>query len=162
MKFFNIEALKAELSEGSLKQSEVFGYWFASTLLLQLSLFPMSLVPSEWNYIFWTASAVVALVMLRWCYSANGGVSGEKFSDRFVSISWVMLIRGFLFVFIPLFIVGTIVASVIGISLGYGDEGLIEIVENFVLGEAFLFELWVWFRTAAHLRDLRDVQRVRG
>ena len=158
MKFLGIQALKTELSEGSLKQSDVFGYWLASTLVAQLAFLPLSKQPSVWDYLYWVVSLVVAVVMLRKCYLANGGASGEKFSDKFISISWVTFLRGFLIVFIPLLVFGSIVATLIGMSLGFGDEALAKLVEYCVLGETLIFELWFWSRTAAHIRDVRQLR----
>tara|TARA_B100001057_G_scaffold475733_1_gene542849 strand:- start:482 stop:994 length:513 start_codon:yes stop_codon:yes gene_type:complete len=156
LEILGIKALKAELSEGSLEQSDVFGYWLASTILLQLTILPMSMQPTGWDYLFWALSFAVTVVLLRKCYIANGGESGVKFSDKLVSISWVMLIRGFLFVFLPLFVIGSMVATFVGIALGYSDGATANLVENCVLGEAFIFEIWVWLRIAAHIRDVRE------
>ena len=83
---------------------------------------------------------MATVVLLRNCYMANGGESGVKFSDKLVFISWVMLIRGFVFVFVPLCIIGSTVAIFVGISLGYNDEVSANLVENCVLGEALIFE----------------------
>ena len=160
LKFLGIKALKAELSEGSLKQSDVFGYWLASTILLHLFILPTSMQPTVWDYLFWALTFAVTVVLLRKCYVANGGESGIKFSDKLVSISWVMLIRGFLFVFLPLFVIGSIVATFVGVSLGYSDAATSKLVENCVLGEVFVFEIWVWLRIAAHIRDVRESRRV--
>ena len=160
LKFLGIKALKSELSEGSLKQSDVFGYWLASTILLHLFILPTSMQPTVWDYLFWALTFAVTVVLLRKCYVANGGESGVKFSDKLVSISWVMLIRGFLFVFLPLFVIGSIVATFVGASLGYSDAATSKLVENCVLGEAFVFQIWVWLRIAAHIRDVRESRRV--
>ena len=160
MRFLGIQALKSELSEGSLKQSDVFGYWLASTILLHLFLLPTSMQPTVWDYLFWALTFVATVVLLRNCYMANGGESGVKFSDKLVSISWVMLIRGFLFVFLPLFIIGSMVATFVGISLGYNDEVTAQLVENCVLGEALIFEIWVWLRIAAHIQDVRESRKM--
>ena len=156
MKFLGIQALKSELSYGgSLKQADVFGYWLAATLLFQLAIFPISEQPSSWNYLYWFMSSVMAVVMLRKCYLANGGASGEKWSDKFVSIYWVMSVRGFLIVFLPLFMLGSIAATLAGMASGLSNEGVTSLVEDFVLVEVLVFELWVWLRTAAHIRDIR-------
>lgn len=96
----------------------------------------------------------MAVVMLRKCYLANGGASGEKWSDKFVSIYWVMSVRGFLIVFLPLFILGSIAATLAGMASGLSNEGVTSLVEDFVLVEVLVFELWVWLRTAAHIRDI--------
>jgi hypothetical protein len=156
VKFLGIQALKSELSHGgSLKQADVFGYWLAATLLFQLAIFPISEQPSSWNYLYWFMSSVMAVVMLRKCYLANGGASGEKWSDKFVSIYWVMSVRGFLIIFLPLFILGSIAATLAGMASGLSNEGVTSLVEDFVLVEVLVFELWVWLRTAAHIRDIR-------
>ena len=68
MKFLGIRALKVELSERSLGQLDVFRYWLASTMLLQLALFPVSNQPSGWDYVIWLISLVVAVVMIWKCY----------------------------------------------------------------------------------------------
>ena len=156
MKFLGIQALKSELSHGgSLKQADLFGYWLAATLLFQLAIFPMSEQLSYWDYLYWFISSVMAVAMLRKCYLANGGASGEKWSDKFISIYWVMGVRGFLFVFLPLVIFGSIAATLAGMASGLSSEGVTTLVENFVLLEALVYELWVWLRTAAHIRDVR-------
>ena len=156
MKFLGIQALKSELSHGgSLKQADLFGYWLAATLLFQLAIFPMSEQLSYWDYLYWFVSSVMAVVMLRKCYLANGGASGEKWSDKFVSIYWVVSVRGFLIVFLPLFILGSIAATLVGMASGFSNEGVTGLVEDFVLIEVLVFELWVWLRTAAHIRDIR-------
>jgi hypothetical protein len=158
VKFLGIQALKSELSHGgSLKQADVFGYWLAATLLFQLAIFPISELPSPWDYLYWLMSSVIAVVMLRKCYLANGGASGENFSDKFVSIYWVVGVRGFLFVFLPLVILGSIAAILAGMASGLSNEGVTGLVENFVLVEVLVFELWVWLRTAAHIRDVREL-----
>ena len=46
----------------------------------------------------------------------NGGESGVKFSDKSISITWVMTLRGFLFVFVPLVVVGSLVIGFLGLS----------------------------------------------
>mgnify|MGYP007063832070 CR=1 FL=1 len=155
MKFLGIKALKKELSEGSLKQLDVFRYWLASTIVIQLAVLPISAEPAVWDYLYWVISTVVAVVMLRRCYLANGGASGVKFSDKIVSISWVMVVRGFLMVFVPLLIIGSIFATLAGLSLGFNDEELTAFVENSMIAEILVFELWVWLRTAVHIRDVR-------
>ena len=148
--------MKSELSHGgSLKQADLFGYWLAATLLFQLAIFPMSEQLSYWDYLYWFVSSVMAVVMLRKCYLANGGASGEKWSDKFVSIYWVVSVRGFLIVFLPLFILGSIAATLVGMASGFSNEGVTGLVEDFVLIEVLVFELWVWLRTAAHIRDIR-------
>ena len=63
MKFLGIRALKVQLSERSLGQLDVFRYWLASTILLQLALFPVSNQPSGWDYVIWLISLVVAVAM---------------------------------------------------------------------------------------------------
>jgi hypothetical protein len=156
VKFLGIQALKSELSHGgSLKQADLFGYWLAATLLFQLAIFPMSEQLSYWDYLYWFVSSVMAVVMLRKCYLANGGASGEKWSDKFVSIYWVVSVRGFLIVFLPLFILGSIAATLVGMASCFSNEGVTGLIEDFVLIEVLVFELWVWLRTAAHIRDIR-------
>ena len=148
--------MKSELSQGgSLKQADVFGYWLAATLLFQLAIFPVLEQPSSWDYLYWLISSVMAVVMLRKCYLANGGATGEKWSDKFVSIYWVVSVRGFLFVFLPLVILGSIAAILAGMASGLNNEGVSGLVEDFVLVEVLVFELWVWLRTAAHIRAVR-------
>ena len=154
MKFLGIKALKKELSEGSLKQADLFGYWLASTIVIQLALLPATNEPTLWEYLYWIASAVLAVVMLRRCYLANGGAAGAKFSDKFISISWVMTVRGLLMIFIPLAIVGFVVATLAGFTLGLDGEGVDALVENTLLVPGIVFELWVWLRTAAHIREV--------
>ena len=155
MKFLGIRALKVELSERSLGQLDVFRYWLASTILLQLALFPVSNQPSGWDYVIWLISLVVAVVMIWKCYLSNGGSSGQNFSDKLISIGWVMALRGFLIVFLPLGLVGSFVAGLYGELAGLSDEGIELLATNYMLFAVLIYELWVWLRTASHIRDVR-------
>lgn len=155
MKFLGIRALKSELLEGSLRQSDVFGYWLAMMLLINLTLLPLAEQPSAWDYSYWFVSLVVSVVMLRKCYLANGGASGVKFSDRYVSISWVMTVRGILFVFIPLQIIVSVIVSLVGVNSGFSQQSVQALLEKCSLFESIICELWIWSRTVAHIRDVR-------
>ena len=155
MKFLGIRALKVELSERSLGQVDVFRYWLASTILFQLALFPVSIQPSGWDYVFWMISIVVAVVMIWKCYLSNGGSSGHNFSDKLVSIGWVMALRGFLIILLPLGLVGSFMAGLYGELAGLGDEEIDLLTTNYMLLVVVIYELWVWLRTASHIRDVR-------
>ena len=155
MKFLGIRALKVELSERSLGQVDVFRYWLASTMLFQLALFPVSNQPSGWEYVFWMISLVVAVVMIWKCYLSNGGSSGQNFSDKLVSIGWVMAVRGFLLIFLPLGLVGSFMAGLYGELAGLSDEGIEVLTANYMLLAVLIYELWIWLRTASHIRDVR-------
>ena len=155
MKFLGIRALKVELAERSLGQVDVFRYWLASTILFQLALFPVSIQPSGWDYVFWMISLVVAVVMIWKCYLSNGGSSGHNFSDKLVSIGWVMALRGFLIILLPLGLVGSFMAGLYGEIAGLSDEGIDLLTTNYMLLVVLIYELWVWLRTASHIRDVR-------
>ena len=155
MKFLGIRALKVELAERSLGQVDVFRYWLASTMLFQLALFPVSIQPSGWDYVFWMISLVVAVMMIWKCYLSNGGSSGHNFSDKLVSIGWVMALRGFLIILLPLGLVGSFMAGLYGELAGLSDEGIELLATNYMLLVVLIYELWVWLRTASHIRDVR-------
>ena len=155
MKFLGIRALKVELSERSLGQADVFRYWLAATILLQLALFPVSIQPSGLDYAFWLISLIVAVVMIRKCYLSNGGSAGQNFSDKLVSISWVMAVRGFLFILLPLGLIGSFMAGLYGGLAGLSDEGVELLAANYMLFLVLIYELWVWLRIASHIRDIR-------
>ena len=155
MKFLGIRALKVELTERSLRQVDVFRYWFALTILSQLALFPVSIQPSRWDYVFWLISLVVAIVMIWKCYLSNGGSSGQNFSDKLISIGWVMALRGFLIVLLPLGLIGLFIAILYGGLAGLSDEGIELLASSYMLFVVLIYELWVWLRTASHIRDVR-------
>lgn len=157
VKFLGIQALKSEISSGTLGQRDVFSYWLASTVILALCGFPVAMAsePTVWAYFCWVASLIINITMLRKCYLANGGASGAKFSDKFISIGWVVTVRGFLLIFLPLLLVGPLAIGIAGSIAGASEVDIINLAENAVLLEALIYLLWVWLRTAAHIRDVR-------
>ncbi len=54
-----------------------------------------------------------------------------------------MLIRGLLYAFLPLFLIGLIMATFDGLSFGYNDEAIATHVDHCVLCEVFIFQIWV-------------------
>ena len=97
----------------------------------------------------------MAVVMIWKCYLSNDGSSGHNFSDKLISIGWVMALRGFLIVFLPLGLVGSFVAGLYGELAGLSDEGIELLAANYMLFVVLVYELWVWLRTASHIRDVR-------
>jgi uncharacterized membrane-anchored protein YitT (DUF2179 family) len=102
MYWFNLTALKEELSRGSLPQAHAFQYALADAILTTLA----RAGGDPW----WDVLIVAAFVGLgtAYCYEANGGSEGTDFIARYVSLGWVVGWRVSLACILPAVIVAAI------------------------------------------------------
>jgi len=155
LKFFNISSLKSDISSGALTQKEIFSYWLATTILLCLGVVPFGYEPSSVLWVNWLLCCAINLIGLRKCYLANGGSSGVAFSDKLVSLGWVVSVRGALMLLLPLFIAGIVILAVMGVVLGI-DESRFQLLGEYIGSVVYLVYLaWVWLKTSSHIRQLR-------
>jgi hypothetical protein len=124
MFFWRIEALKAQLREGPLPQPSAFAYVFVGFFLMN-ALVGM---PGFWNAETspttpWSwATYVVTLVLFAGgtyaAYRANGGADGLDFVARYLALGWVLGIRLFVLVFLPLLLVALVAFVVVALAQG--------------------------------------------
>jgi len=155
LKFFNISSLKSDISSGALTQKEIFSYWLATTILFCLSAAPFGYEPSSHLWVYWLLYCAINLIGLRKCYLANGGSSGVAFSDKLVSLGWVVSVRGAFMLFLPLFIAGIVILAVMDVVLGI-DESRLQLLGEYIGYVVLLVYIaWAWLKTSSHIRQLR-------
>lgn len=155
MKFFNISALKSDISNGALTQGQVFRYWMASATIVCLSGAPLSLKSSASLWVFWVFSGAINLFGLRKCYLANGGSGGIAFSDKLVSLGWVVSVRGVFILFLPLLVGSGLVLCIISVIWGFTKDDTEMYADLLVSLVTLIYSLWVWLKTSSHIRQLR-------
>ena len=155
LKFFNISSLKSDISSGALTQKEIFSYWLATAIFLCLGAAPFGYKPSPHLWVNWLLYCAINLIGLRKCYLANGGSSGVAFSDKLVSLSWVVSVRGAFMLLLPLLIASIVILAVMGVVLGI-DESRVQLLGEYIgLVVMLVYLAWVWLKTSSHIRQLR-------
>ena len=86
---------------------------------------------------------------------ANGGGSGVAFSDKLVSLGWVVSVRGAIMLLLPLIILSIIILAVFGVIFGIDESGLQLYGEYIGLVVMLVYVAWVWLKTSSHIRQLR-------
>jgi hypothetical protein len=122
MFFWRIEALKAQLREGPLAQRSAFAYLFVAFFLTSAVMG----LPGLWNAETspttpWAwATYVVTLALFAWgthaAYRANGGAQGVDFVARYLALAWVLSIRLFVMVFLPLLVLSLVAFVIIAVA----------------------------------------------
>lgn len=101
MYWWNIEALRGELADGTHKESSRFAYLLAYVLLSTLAV-ELPGEPESRN--FWDNAHTIGYLLITaigtwWAYRQNGGAQGQRFVERYLAIGWVLCWRlGALFV----------------------------------------------------------------
>jgi hypothetical protein len=155
MKFFNISALKSEIANGLLTQAQVFSYWIATTIVLCLAGAPFSYKSSPFLWVYWVLYSAINLFGVRKCYLANGGSKGSAFSDKLVSLGWVVSVRSTLMLLLPMFTGSILLLGIIGGISGMSEAGLQLYGELLSLMVLLIYLAWVWLKISSHIRQLR-------
>ena len=164
MFFWRIDALKAQLREGPLAQPHAFAYVFVGFFLVN-ALFGF---PGLWNaetspVTPWAwATYVVTLALFAGgtyaAYRANGGAEGLDFVARYLALGWVLGIRLFVLVFLPLLLL-LLVAFVV-VAIAQADAATTtaaseELTPDWVI--EVMVMVWVaifYWRLMSHFRDV--------
>ena len=126
MFFWRIEALKAQLREGPLAQRSAFAYLFIGFFLMNAVLG----IPGLWNATTspttpWAWATYIVTVALFTggtyaAYRANGGPEGLDFAARYLALGWVLTIRLFALIFLPLLLLALVAFVVIALAQADG------------------------------------------
>lgn len=101
MIFWKIENLKKRLSSKPLSQKESFYYLCAYIgFRLLMSTFSGASYGFADTFVGIMHIIMVGLGLLL-CYETNGGEKGNNFLEKYISISFVMSVRYFAFMYIP-------------------------------------------------------------
>lgn len=106
MYWWNIKALKKDLTRGALPGHGVFLYFFAvlvvDTLLLATwGLFPTAGDGNFWDLLYAGGYLLIVLAGTLILYRINGGAGGRLFLERYFPLLWVVGVR-FLVFSVPL------------------------------------------------------------
>ena len=145
MHLINIRGLKHDLAAGRVTSYEVAIYLF----LTASGGFPIwyfadkpeadSFKEMLIGFAFSAASLLVAYFGFRACYYANGGLSGNSFADRFLSIGFVVGLR------LSLVLIPVVLAAI----------WILEIKSEQALAAPILaFDILYFWRVNLHIRDL--------
>jgi hypothetical protein len=147
MYFWRIEKLKQGLAAGPLPTIEQFKYLLALTILIGLAA-----IPFERNNSFDVLSGIIGVPIMGlgtyYVYRLNGGASGERLLDRYMSLGWVVFIR-----FIVLLLLPTIIVLIVAYELFAEipeETGLTEVVVMVLLSVVYYYVL------GRHFRDLKE------
>ena len=109
MYFWKINNLKTDLIKGPLSEREKFKYILATTVLFSailnatdaiffLSTFTLSALDVYSGLI----SSAISIFGIIYIYKINGGAKGKHILQRLTALGWVMLIRWFVLIVLPI------------------------------------------------------------
>ena len=163
MYFWKIEKLKQDIRENSFNEKDRFLYaciYIAlGIVFMKLAMFyPVSEKNiGVWGYINTVSNVLVSIAGTFFAYKANGGASGKDFLGRFFGIHFVVSIRFFVLLIIPVIFV-LVSAYMNEISLEedqiFSDEELAETFFDFFFTQMLLF--FFYFRICKHMRDVKN------
>ena len=104
MYFWNIKALEKDLKEW-LPEKENMKYLMAYVILFTIGTIPIIVDPNLYDYIISFSMIAFVIIEIILLYKVNKWDNGKNFLSRYLSISWVVLLRSLIFLMIPLFIV---------------------------------------------------------
>jgi hypothetical protein len=157
MKFFKINALKQQIAKNQLSQSDVKAYWIGSSIVLYLLLFPSSSNPTIFEKVGWGIELAISLLGVNQCYLANGANNGQSFSDKLISISWVISIRTLFFLTLPLGFLGGFFIAIFSYTYSLSKIQTDLIFDSYNIILSIAITLWVWDRISFHIRDLKSL-----
>jgi hypothetical protein len=151
MYFWNTVALARELKSKSLSQSERMKYYLASstlyTFIYEINGY-FNTSPSLISIVQSVATIVATVIGITLCYRVNARGDGQEFIDRFVCLSWPILMRiivGFSLFYLIYYLSGTIIG-------GDRFEKFNESTTSVDVLLSLFFEAVFYWRVACHLQ----------
>ena len=156
MNFWNIQKLKNDLSNNTVNQRDLFGYYFLYGLLGTLILSPVDLsflfeIYEEETYkLFdWGFSSLTTLLTIILCYIANEGKRGKNFLERIISIEIIILIRYLVFFIVPYAIFHELLF----------EGGIYSDISNLI--STIVFNSILLIRTYSCIKDIQTVENLK-
>jgi len=150
MYFWRINTLKKLLIEKGLSENNAFKYMLWYTALSAVGVEIISYFPLEaannWDYIDSTLAILIPVIGTIFAYKSNGGYAGKDFLARYVSISFVMMIRFMLYLVSVLFILTYYISE-------FDEEAVIYTTPL----EVALFTIWyiaLYYSIAKHVNEV--------
>jgi hypothetical protein len=96
MYFWKTRLLVDELAKGALEERTLKNYYLATSILILVTYYLASLEPRE-NFYALAVEVIgtlfATIIGLNAAFTANGGVTGTRFLDKVIAISFPLLIR---------------------------------------------------------------------
>jgi len=143
MYFWNIKALKNQLTKGSFSESDSFKYFLVLSLIGSIPI-PRPPFFSDGKFIHYVLGTIIFLCGIIYCYRKNGGAAGKDFLSRFFSLNLVVFIR-----FSPILIIsGLIIFSDI-------MKSIIDIYQKAIsLSVVYAVSILIFYRIGYHISDI--------
>ena len=100
MYIWKIDKLNQQLISSNLTEPDAFKYLMAYTVLNALAMIQYT-IPNQYDTYNGVMSVVISIIGLTFIYICNGGKNGSHLLERYISISWVILVRLMVLVCIP-------------------------------------------------------------
>ena len=157
MRFFALSKVKNDISSGALGERETLQYLIAWFVVFCLASFPSSgeVVSVVAARVFWVVVSVVNLWGIKSCYSANGGAGGSHFVGRFLSLGWVLGIRGLVVLIPAFFVLCTLLGMLVGAAGLLKGVGVEVVAEYALFSSLVVYVAWFYSRLCMILRGLR-------
>jgi hypothetical protein len=94
--------MRDQLRAGPLPQSEQFAYLLAATLFTWANAQSPFFGPMGWNVLIGATHMLIVAFAIYYVYLCNGGRTGERFLERYLGLSWILMVRYFVLVYLPL------------------------------------------------------------
>lgn len=161
MYLWKIDQLKKDLKKGPLSEKESFLYLIFSCVLLMILIFPSGVDINHWDQMSYALGIIMTALGIWYVYKRNGGDSGVRFLDRYVSLGWVVLIRSCVFILLPMmFLYIVFLAGTVDMD----SPAALETTGYDVLLEFLFVSLYYWIfgkhmDDVATLEDVADVNK---
>lgn len=148
MYWWNLKAVKNELTTSSFSDAKIFPYFLVYTVVLSLVLVP---VPGEWtntqlDVYNGLIGMVIAILGTYYTYRCNGGVNGKDFLQRYFVLGLVVGVRFGVVVMLP--------ALVLLFGVLAAREGFSEATTWGDVVFVSLLSLAYFWRLAKHIKDV--------
>ena len=96
MYFWKINCLKQSLKKEPLSEKESIKYIVATVVLYCLFLIINPAKTDKWYLISYLIYMIITVIGIIYCFHKNGGIQGNNFLKKFISLNWVLGIRLFI------------------------------------------------------------------
>jgi hypothetical protein len=164
MYIWKIKKLKTDLSNDLITERQSFTYFFA-LLVISTSLFSFApFLPSKganniWDYVATASNVLIPLCGTVYVFIINRDSNGDRFFERFFSISWVLGIR-LSALFIPFLLVVYLYPFIIHPELLYSEpEQLTDAATPAETLSTIACYIFFYYRLSFHISDVAKVSR---
>lgn len=161
MYFWDINGLKEEIINYKISEQSVFLYIFIYLIYPQATF----IFRYFRNYgkevglgfygdlFFYSINAIILAIGIYYAYHCNGKNKGERFAVKLISLSWVVSIRFFVFIFSFYFILFILLSILKQTNLL--DTTISRSITNSTsLGVVLLTPIWIYYRIGHHIKDI--------